>query len=146
MGAEEKLLERVQPKVDDHLISAGLFKTKGSLGRRTGASFGLLGAGVTAMRNRDARDSTAPLPPVMILAVSATRVYAFEASEKLTFKVKDLVESWPRADLQATVQTKKATHQVTLEPADGTRHELEILRLGGNRYSDDLVRLLAEAS
>jgi len=93
-----------------------------------------------------ARDTAAPLPPVLALAVTETRVYAFAASERLGFKVKDLVESWPRADLRATVATKKVTYQVTLEPADGTRHELEILRLGGNKYSDDLVRLFATPS
>ncbi len=155
MGLEEKILKKVEPMVTESVLGAGLFQTKGSFGKQFGRmGFGAVGSlaseGASALKNREASGNRGAsgtqeaLPPVVVLAISPTNVYAFKASNAMGLKVKELVATWPRKELLVSVEDKSMTYQVTLEPSADQRHELEILRRGINKYSEGVVRLLTE--
>ncbi len=149
MGLEEKMLKKVNPMVGESVLRAGLFQTKGSFGKQFGRmGFGAVGSlaseGASALKNRGASGTQEALPPVVVLAISPTKVYAFKASNAMGLKVKELVATWPRNELRVSVEDKSMTYQVTLEASGDERHELEILRRGINKYSEGVVQLLAE--
>jgi hypothetical protein len=107
-----KNVELAQSAIAEPVVSAAIFQRAGSFGA------GLLSGVSPEMgfgANRDAKKKGGGFPPDSILAVTATRLYAFAVKGGFSFKIKEPVGSWERAAVGVTASDGKATVQVKFD-------------------------------
>jgi hypothetical protein len=144
--------------IDDEVLAAGQFSPRGHtggaflggmLGSEVGGAFGGVGDAVGLVAGfgagRRVADSRAGLPPVMLVAVSASFVYGFDSASR-SREPSDLVFQVPRSGLTVEVHQRVNVRILELiEAGSGSRIELE-----GNRvpltHSKDVIDLLAHGA
>lgn len=131
----------MQPQVHAPILALGVFQPAGFVG-----SMGILavlqGGLLTALLMRNRGRPSAEVPANCALAVTDAAVYMFELTP--TSKLKRPLRAWGRDGLKVTAQKKALTYRVCFPYGVGTDMELECVRRGGDRYHDEVIRLLTE--
>jgi hypothetical protein len=156
--SEKEMIDHVQEAldergIDDQVVAVGQFNPRGAsgggfaggwIGDDVGGAFGDLGDAVGTvggyLAGRRAAGAASGLPNSMLVAVSDSTVYGFEAAHRKA-QPSALVFRVPRSSLEVKVHQRVNVRVLELIEADGTRIELE-----GNRlpltHSKDVIEHL----
>ena len=149
----EKLRLVAQEKIPEPVRAAGLLAPGGAMG-----SFGVskLSGLAGMMRDRQANQRSGGLGHTgafklrqALIAVTDAKVYGFNAKPKGRSGyqiVGDAVVEWDRADVRTTVQDRTITKLVVFEVGpDGTRYELEMMKMAGDLNDGLFAELLGDS-
>ena len=107
-----KNVELAQSVIPEPVITAAMFQRAGSFGAGLWSGVSLE-AGFGA--NRDAKKKGGGFPPDSIIALTATKLYAFSVKGGLKFKIKEPVGQWDRSNVSIETADGKATVQVKFD-------------------------------
>jgi hypothetical protein len=129
---------------DEPVLAAGIFQAAGSLTARM-AGFGEISR---YARNREERTSSGlDFKRYILLAVTPTRLFVFDARSSFGWRVKQRLACWYRHSIQTAIEDKTVTTRVVIEvPGEGRRLQLECKRGGSRSMSAEVLRLLREGA
>jgi hypothetical protein len=136
-GLADKMKATVQPRVPEPVIAVGVLQPAGTWGAMGGDQLsGLVGSLIRKNANKRSgglAKNSAFRTKVALVAVTATRVYAFNAKGwGPTCKIVDEVGDWDRADLKITTTAGSVSTQFVIDVASsGAHYELETNALMG---------------
>ena len=107
-----KNVELAQSAISEPVISAAIFQRSGSFG--AGLMGGVSQSAAFGM-NQDGKKKAGGFPNDSILAVTATRLYAFEVKGGLKFKIKSPIGNWERSEVGIEALDGKATVQMKFD-------------------------------
>jgi hypothetical protein len=147
---KDRLIAEVQERVPEPITHVGLLQPAGSWAA-SGASMlsGLGGMLARKQANQRANGLTKNVAfgkmKMALVAVTATRVYVFDAKSKGRFwKIGDEVAAWDRTDLTVTTVPGKLSSKVGIDvTSSGDHFELEATRVGTLRFHDDFLAEIA---
>ncbi len=148
----EKMKETAQPHVPEPVVAVGLLQPAGTWG-----SFGLgyISPLARMFKQRGANKRTGGMAKVgafktkmAMLAITADKVYAFNASPKgRNWKVQDQVGAWDRKDLKITTEPGRLATRVRVDVASTGEHfELEATTVGTKGFHDTFLDELTKSA
>lgn len=142
----DKFVRKAQKHITEPVLGAAGVQPAGSsaglVGGATlqGGAGGVLGMRVAQLRGR--RKTGLPLTPYMVLAVTASRLYLFQAG--MTWGVKKPIGSWARVDVSIRWEERALTRRLEIHlPELG---EALVLEAPKSRGSGELLRAIGSSS
>jgi hypothetical protein len=136
---ERKYRDALQPLLDEPVLAGGVFyRTSGWAAMAMGPFSGL-----AAIVSRSIGKRRGGLPNQFLLAVTPTRVHAFNCSLAYgDVKAKDELAVWERAGLTVTAEETSVNTKVVLERAEAG--ERVVCSTGKDELSQSVVQALQE--
>ena len=132
-----KNMELAQSVIPEPVVSAAMFQRAGSFG--AGLMGGVSQSAAFGM-NRDGKKKSGGFPNDSMIAVTATKLCAFEVKGGFSWKVKDPIGQWDRSAVAIEAQDGKATVAMKFDFGPDGIAVLETQKLAANAGNLNFVR------
>ena len=155
--ARSQWIEEVQPLCDETISAVGMFRRGGAVTTKVAGRAGQLGGGLVgslagrALAKQTAKTKAGGLPERVLLAVTPSKVYAFDYSFQIARKAKDRESGtpteaavWDRSALRCSATKQGTMTGLTIE-SGGETSTLVGGSAADDPWSQDVMRELGAA-